>query len=209
MEQTNQITDGITSGIEARKQRGLEIAALARIDKDNGGYLVPSVTSPRKTKYRVSLDGDKFSCTCPDYETRGCRCKHVYAVEYTLKREQSVTVESDGSATITETVTVTKTRKTYPQNWPAYNEAQQNEKRDFQRLLHDLCKDWARATTHPNAGCDILRRVQNLLHVERPSLHFGYVRCSSQRLHREGAAFQQRIECAGKSRYLPDPAVTD
>jgi transposase len=146
---TDIVTNGITEGTEARKQRGMEIAALARIDKDNGAYLVPSVTSPRKTKYRVSLDGDKFSCTCPDFETRGCRCKHVYAVEYTLKREQSVTVESDGSATITETVTVTKTRKTYPQNWPAYNEAQQNEKRDFQRLLHDLCKD---LPTPPQVG---------------------------------------------------------
>jgi transposase len=37
-------------------------------------------------------------------------------------------------------VTVTKHRKTYPQNWPAYNEAQTNEKREFQTLLHDLCK---------------------------------------------------------------------
>src|ERR1700679_2058200 len=91
------VTDGITEGTEARRHRGMEIAALARIDKENGLYLVPSVTSPRKTKYQVNLDGDKFSCTCPDFETRGCKCKHVYAVEYAIRREQSVTVESDGS----------------------------------------------------------------------------------------------------------------
>ena len=30
--------------------------------------------------------------------------------------------------------------KTYPQNWPAYNAAQVNEKHQFQILLHDLCK---------------------------------------------------------------------
>jgi transposase len=133
------VTDGITSGTEARKQRGLEIAALARIEKEGDFYMVPSVTSPLRKKYRVSIDGQKFSCTCPDFDTRGCRCKHVYAVEYAMKREQSVTVEPDGSTTVRETVTITKTRKTYSQDWPNYNLAQQNEKREFQRLLCDLC----------------------------------------------------------------------
>jgi transposase len=135
------ITDGITEGIEARQQRGLEIAALARIEKEGDFYMVPSVTSPLRKKYRVSLDGQKFSCTCPDFDTRGCRCKHVYAVEYAMKREQSVTVEPDGSTTVREMVTITKTRKTYSQDWPNYNLAQQNEKREFQTLLHNLCKD--------------------------------------------------------------------
>ena len=36
MENKTLITDGITAGIEPRKQRGLEIAALARIDKMDG-----------------------------------------------------------------------------------------------------------------------------------------------------------------------------
>jgi hypothetical protein len=42
-----------------------------------------------------------------------------------------------------------QTRKTYPQNWTAYNEAQTNEKRQFQSLLHDLCKD---LPTPPQTG---------------------------------------------------------
>jgi hypothetical protein len=33
MENTNQITDGITTGIEARRQRGLEIAAMSKTAK--------------------------------------------------------------------------------------------------------------------------------------------------------------------------------
>ena len=53
MENKTLITDGITAGIEPRKQRGLEIAALARIEKKDGVYLVPSQTNPRPTKYRV------------------------------------------------------------------------------------------------------------------------------------------------------------
>jgi len=143
------VTDGKTAGVEERKQRGLEIAALARIEKKDGVYLVPSVTSPRPTKYRVTMDDQLFpKCDCPDFETRGCKCKHIYAVEYVIKRE--TTTHSDGSTTVTESVTITKTRKTYPQNWPAYNEAQTNEKREFQRLLHDLCKDLPPLPVDPN-----------------------------------------------------------
>ncbi|MEX2174145.1 MAG: transposase [Pirellulaceae bacterium] len=37
-------------------------------------------------------------------------------------------------------VTITETRKTYSQNWPAYNAAQVNEKALFQSLLRDLCR---------------------------------------------------------------------
>jgi transposase len=44
----------------------------------------------------------------------------------------------DGSVTVTQTVTVAE-RKTYPQNWPAYNAAQTNEQDKFQQLLSDLC----------------------------------------------------------------------
>jgi transposase len=130
------ITDGITVGVEARKHRGLEIAALARIEKRDGFYIVPSVTNPRPTKYKVGYASGHPTCTCPDHETRGCKCKHIYAVEYVLRREE----HRDGSTTVTESVTVTKERVTYPQNWKAYNEAQTNEKRQFQSLLHDLCK---------------------------------------------------------------------
>jgi len=146
----NEITDGITAGTEVRKQRGMEIAALARIEKKDGAWLVPSVTNPRSTRYKVNIDGEKATCTCADYETRGCRCKHIYAVEYAIRREQSVEVEPDGTTTVTETVTITQKRKTYPQNWPAYNEAQQNEKREFQRLLHDLCARVPQPAPQPN-----------------------------------------------------------
>jgi transposase len=133
---TNEITDGITSGVEVRKQRGLEIAALARIDRDNDAYLVPSQTDPRHPKYKVHYHAEHPTCNCPDHEQRGCRCKHIYAVEYVIRRERN----ADGSTTVTESITVTKTRKTYAQDWPNYNAAQVNEKRHFQELLADLCK---------------------------------------------------------------------
>jgi len=134
--QGDPITDGIKEGVEARKQRGLELAALAKIDKQNGVYLVPSQYSPAQTKYKVKYDPAKPTCTCEDFATRGCRCKHIYAVEFVRRRE----LHPDGSMTVTESVTITKKRKTYPQDWPNYNAAQVNEKRHFQVILSDLCK---------------------------------------------------------------------
>lgn len=142
-----EVTDGITAGVEVRQQRGMEIAALARIEKVDGVYVVPSVTNPRPTKYKVSMAGMFPTCTCPDHEMRGCKCKHIYAVECVIRRE--TTVEPNGTTTVRESVTITKTRKTYPQNWPAYNQAQTNEKRQFLTLLHDLCKD---LPTPPQTG---------------------------------------------------------
>ena len=132
---TNEITDGITAGIEVRKQRGLEIAAVARIDRHDDIYFVPSQTDPRHPKYRVHYSADRPTCNCPDHETRGCRCKHIYAVEYVIKREQN----PDGSTTVTEQVTVTSARKTYPQDWPNYNAAQVHERKHFRELLRDIC----------------------------------------------------------------------
>jgi transposase len=130
-----EITDGITAGIEVRKQRGLEIAALARIDKEDGIYLVPSQTDKRHPKYKVRYHAEHPTCNCPDHETRGCRCKHIYAIEYFLRREQG----PDGSTTVTEQITVTSARKTYAQDWPNYNAAQVHEREHFQELLRDVC----------------------------------------------------------------------
>jgi hypothetical protein len=136
MDQVNdKPTDGITSGIEARKQRGLQIAALARVVRRNDGrWRVPSESG--HDPYTVEF-GDQPHCTCADHETRGCCCKHIYAVEYVIRRERSPA----GSTSVTEKITATKTRKTYPQNWSAYNLSQQREKDEFQRLLADLCRN--------------------------------------------------------------------
>ncbi|MDB5292011.1 MAG: transposase [Phycisphaerales bacterium] len=117
----------------------MEIAAVARIDRDGNYYLVPSQSG--QPRYKVWYNEQEPSCNCPDFETRGCKCKHIWAVEYTLKRETTVAVDPKGNATVTETVTVTETQKTYAQDWPAYNEAQTNEKRHFQVLLADLCRN--------------------------------------------------------------------
>jgi len=119
-----------------REQRGLKIAAICRIDHKGGIYLVPSQSGAGK--YTVCPDPENPHCTCPDHETRGVKCKHIFAVEFVINREQS----ADGSMTKTvQTVTITEEkRQTYKQVWPAYNKAQTNEKAKFRDLLRDLCK---------------------------------------------------------------------
>jgi transposase len=119
---------------EPRQQRGLEIAATAHLTHKGGVWLVPSQSG--RGRYTVCPDEKAPHCTCPDHETRGVKCKHIFAVEYAISRERN----ADGSTTVTETVTVQKTvKKTYPQNWAAYNAAQTHEKERFLDLLRDLC----------------------------------------------------------------------
>lgn len=121
--------------MEERQLRGLEIAAKSKIfQHKDGSWSVPSQVG--KGRYEIQM-GSKPRCSCPDYESRESKCKHIFAVEYVLERER----HEDGSETITETLTVTETvqRKTYPQKWTAYNAAQTTEKSQFQRLLNALC----------------------------------------------------------------------
>ena len=124
----------MTTNTEPRQQRGLMIAALSKITKKNDDWIVPSQSG--KGRYTVHLDPEKPTCTCPDHETRDCKCKHIFAVEYVIQRERN----GDGTTTVTEGVRVTAMKRTtYRQDWPAYNEAQTNEKSQFQILLRDLC----------------------------------------------------------------------
>ena len=122
---------------DARKERGLLIAARCRITKSGGRYSVPS-SSQDGTRYTVVPDADNPSCDCPDFQVRGMKCKHLWAVSYVIEREEN----ADGTTTVTETVTVTESvqvKTTYRQNWPAYNAAQAVEKDRVQELLFDLC----------------------------------------------------------------------
>jgi transposase len=124
-----------------REQRGLVIAATKRIKEQNGKWLVPSSENAAR-KYTVCPNESHCSCTCPDFEDRGCECKHIYAVRFVIQRD----FLDDGSEVETRQVTVTEVRKTYSQNWGAYNAAQTTEKAVVQRLLADLCKSIPEST---------------------------------------------------------------
>src|SRR5439155_23209536 len=100
-----------------------------------GARLVPS-QSGNGRRYTVIPHAEAPHCSCPDHEEGGHKCKHIFAVEYAIRREHN----ADGTTTVTETVTVqATTKKTYPQAWRAYNAAQTHEKERFLDLLRDLC----------------------------------------------------------------------
>lgn len=121
-----------------REAKGREIADRARIVKSGGLYLVPSQSGGKQYK----VDPVAGSCSCPDFEFTGFKCKHQYAVEFTVERERKTVTETqaDGATKTTVTETVKVSRKTYPQQWPAYNMAQTKEKAIFLYLLHQLCQ---------------------------------------------------------------------
>src|SRR6185437_1704248 len=120
------------AGMDLREQRGLEIATRRPITQKSAGiWLVPSQSGPGQ--YTVDVTKEDPICSCPDFELLNKPCKHVCALAYFIVREKN----KDGS--VTETHTVTAVKKTYPQNWPAYNAAQTNEQDRFLELLNALC----------------------------------------------------------------------
>jgi transposase len=114
----------------------MQIAATMPVKRDSRGWIVPSQTAP-STTYRVAPmpvvvsvpDTGGLGCTCPDFQLRGKACKHVIAVEFTMRRE----TVTDG-AVVTEQVKVT-----YTQDWRAYNLGQTQEKELLLPMLADLC----------------------------------------------------------------------
>lgn len=119
---------------EIRKQRGMQIAKTSRImHREKGGYIVPSQSG--SGAYIVRYENYKPVCECPDYEKRsvlGIKCKHCWAVEISINKK----LYPDGTVEITKTV-----RKTYSQEWSAYNQAQTHEAELFMKLLHDLTEN--------------------------------------------------------------------
>lgn len=117
---------------EPRRQKGLEIAATAAIIKKGNSWTVPSQSG--KGRHTVRLKIKDLFCTCADFETNGCKCKHIYAVEFFRQR-----VGKRPAIKTFPEPTAPRGRKTYAQDWRAYNAAQTSEKERFVELLHDLC----------------------------------------------------------------------
>ncbi len=114
--------------METREQRGIALAKAGTLKQKGALWVVPSQSG--SGTYVVEPGTQLPNCTCPDYETRGIKCKHLYAVEYTIGHSTN----ARGETTVTESV-----RVTYRQNWAAYNKAQTVEKEQVASLLHGLC----------------------------------------------------------------------
>ncbi len=115
--------------MDQREQRGMEIAATVKLRRKDGVWMIPSQTGDG-TIYTVDLKGVAPTCSCPDHELRREKCKHIYAAEFSIRRE----TRPDGTTTVTKTM-----RVTYGQDWTAYNAAQTHEKTCATELLRGLC----------------------------------------------------------------------
>jgi transposase len=118
--------------MDIRERKALQIAATTKLTRKGDTWTVPSQAGTKK-KYTVDPNPQTPHCTCPDFEARQLRCKHIFAVEFTIKREY---VDDGETQTLTETLTV---KKTYKQDWHNYNLAQTNEKAHFLAFLYELC----------------------------------------------------------------------
>jgi transposase-like protein len=78
------------TSISNREQRGLEIAKMnnqiKRIDAQN--YVVKSQSSD--SEYCVSKSPDGWKCECPDHVYRHVKCKHIFAVEFSVSLRAKV-----------------------------------------------------------------------------------------------------------------------
>jgi transposase-like protein len=85
------LTDLNQSQIKAREIRGQQIAEAkeSQINRiDHATYRVHSQSG--NGEYVVCLSEDEWRCECPDYRFRGVKCKHIWAVELSLRMREQV-----------------------------------------------------------------------------------------------------------------------
>lgn len=109
--------------INIRKERGYEIASTSLIVETEKGWKVPSQSGGGS--YFVKSNGFSAKCTCKDFKNGSEKCKHIWAVELIITGQVKQKSES-------------MKRKTYEQNWPAYDKATICQKPQFMKLLSDL-----------------------------------------------------------------------
>ena len=149
--------------MDQRQLRALSIANNSQIIQDAGKWTVPSQSGPGH--YSVGLNGTS-RCSCPDFDTRGVKCKHIRAVEIMIERgarnghETAPTVrpiEKVGQTLQSKLVGLQ--RRTDQRKGPIPGSAQGS-------LLWSSrarsCQD--REATTPDFGSSFLRRFQGVLH---------------------------------------------
>src|SRR5438552_17401336 len=118
--------------MDARHQKARLIVAGGNITEGRGFYFVPSQTG--RGRHRVALSGLFPTCTCDDHELTNGECKHIIAAR--LWRDQ----QADPAPTVPVEPPPPVKRRTYRQDWPAYDLSQTREKGHFLTLLADLCR---------------------------------------------------------------------
>ena len=112
----------------SREERGRLLSKSTRIVQTPSGWRVTSQTNTSR-QYMVKFIRDNPKCNCPDCELRHKKCKHIYAVEFYIKKQ----IDEKGNVTTTKGVKIS-----YSQDWKAYDQSQTNEKLLFMKMLREL-----------------------------------------------------------------------
>jgi len=136
---------GIAVDIQIEKAR--ELADRGRcIPNPDGTWSVFSLTSANRYKVNLNAMNPKTggrtrrTCTCPAFELDQDCCKHIRAVLCVKRQEDADRKQGKPQRDrIPDGEPIKFPRKTYKQDWPAYEAAQTNEKAEFLQLLSDLC----------------------------------------------------------------------
>jgi putative transposase len=115
--------------IEARETRGLAIAKKNRQVKriDDSNYEVLSQSG--NGSYLVSRVEDEWTCECPDHRFRGMKCKHVWAVEISIKLKEQVRKD-----TVIEQIVISECIYCHSSNIKKFG-VRHNKSGDIQRFL--------------------------------------------------------------------------
>jgi transposase len=133
--------------VDIAKEKARELADRGRcIQNPDGTWFVFSLTSTNR--YKVALNTmapktgahNRHTCTCPSFELHQDGCKHIRAVLWVNRQDAIDRREGKPPRERKpEGEPIQFPRKTYKQDWPAYEAAQTNEKAEFLQLLSDLC----------------------------------------------------------------------
>jgi transposase len=113
----------------------MQIAATRPIQRTGNTYTVPALKGNRI--YLVDTEKELPKCNCSVNRLHQDLCEHIFAVGYYQDREKAASQPTPVDSIDNPPP---KKKKTYPQDWPAYNEARMHEKDRFQVLLAELCE---------------------------------------------------------------------
>jgi len=116
-----------------REERGLEIVNKNSQIKKIDGSTYQVLSQNGNGSYLISLTEDGWICECPDYRFRGLKCKHIWAVEFSLKLREEVEKE-----TIIQQITVSECVYCHSQNLKR-NGVRRNKHGDIQRFFCYNC----------------------------------------------------------------------
>ncbi len=117
-----------------RESRGLEIARAKEsqiIRFDASTYRVLSQSG--NGEYAVCLSEDEWRCECPDHRFRSVKCKHIWAVEFSLKMRERVRANI-----VIEEVAISNCLYCHSPRIKKF-EVRHNKSADIQRFLCEDC----------------------------------------------------------------------